>query len=396
MPPPTPGPSSQPLPVAAIAGCLCFNIAVALWAMITRPALNSDFRGPWSFAAFVHHRNVALIYQAGPMLAFQHQLYPGFCSFFPFQYPPSFLLTIGWLGDLSYSAAFSLWTLAGLAALAAACWLFFPGRLRRLAIAALLGCPACLLNGVSGETGFFSAALLLAGFGLLPTLPLFAGCIFGLLTLKPQLGLLIPLALLARQDYRAMLAAGATSLTLIAVACAVFPSGLWAAWLQQMPVDQAQYLAAGRRLGLNEGVTLAANLTRIGFTTGTAWVLQGAGGLAGAAAVFFAFSRAPYPLAVAVLLAGTGLLSPHAYVYDTIPLAAAMVLLPGSLPLTCLCLANYLAPFLLLTGANAWFFYAVPETLLFLSIIYLALHTACHPNNGHEPVPAAKFVSGDP
>jgi hypothetical protein len=125
-------------------------------------------------------------------------------------------------------------------------------------------------------------------------------------------------------------------------------------------------------------------------------VLQGAGGLAGAAAVFFAFSRAPYPLAVAVLLAGTGLLSPHAYVYDTIPLAAAMVLLPGSLPLTCLCLANYLAPFLLLTGANAWFFYAVPETLLFLSIIYLALHTACHPNNGHEPVPAAKFVSGDP
>ena len=125
-----------------------------------------------------------------------------------------------------------------------------------------------------------------------------------------------------------------------------------------------------------------------------AWVLQGAGSLAGAAAVFFAFARAPYPLAVAALLTGTGILAPHAYVYDTIPLAAAMLLLPGSLPLSSLCMASYLAPFLLLTGADAWFFYAVPETLLFLRIIYLALRTASHPNNGHEPVPAAKSFSG--
>jgi multidrug transporter EmrE-like cation transporter len=337
---------------------------------------------------------VALIYQAAPLQAFQHQLYPGFLSFFPFQYPPSFLLPTWWLGALNYSAAFNLWTLAGLAALIAAGWLFFPARLRWLAIATLLGAPASLLNSVAGETGFFTASLLLAGFALLPSRPLLAGLAFGLMTLKPQLGLLIPFALLARQDYRAILAACVTALTLIALSCAAFPAGLWASWLQQIPVYQTQYLAAGRRLGLDEGVTLAADLTRIGLSPGMAWVLQGAGSLAGATAVFFAFARAPYPLAVAALLTGTGLLAPHAYVYDTIPLTAAMLLLPGSLSLTSLCLASYLAPFLLLTGADAWFFYAVPETLLFLCIICLALRTASHPNNGHEPVPAAKSFSG--
>jgi hypothetical protein len=384
------------MPAAVIAGCLCVNIAVALWALITRPALNSDFRGPWSFAGFAHHRNLALIYQAAPMQAFQHHLYPGFRSFFPFQYPPSFLLPAWWLGDLSYAAAFSLWTIAGMVALIAGSWLFFPGRLRWLGIATLLGAPACLLNGVGGETGFFTAALLLAGFGSLPSRPLLAGFAFGLLTLKPQLALLIPFALVARQDYRAMLTACATALSLIAGSCAVFPAGLWASWLHQMPIDQAQYMAAGRSLGLNEGVTLAANLTRVGLTPGMAWVLQGAGSLAGAAAVFFAFARAPYPLAVAALLSGSGFLAPHAYVYDTIPLAAAMLLLPGSLALSSLCVVGYLAPLLLLIGAAAWFFYAIPQTVLFIVIIYLAFRRAPHPNIRHEPVPAAKSFTGDP
>ncbi len=406
LPEPTPTPLRQPLPTACIAACLGINLAVALWERIARPALNTDFRGPWSFSAFAHHQNVALIYQAAPLQAFQHRIYPGFCSFFPFQYPPTFLLPAWWLGDLSFADAFSLWSFAGVVALIAGSWLFFPGRLRWLAIATLLGAPASLLNGVAGETGFFSAALLLAGFGLLPSRPLLAGFAFGLLTLKPQLGLLIPFALLARRDYRAILAASATALSLIAASCVVFPAGLWSSWLHQMLVYQGQYLADGRTLGLNEGVTIAASLGRIGLPPGMSWALQAAGSLAGAGAVFLAFARAPYPLAVAALLTGTGLLAPHAYVYDTIPLVAAMVLLPGSPPLTRLCLANYLAPFLLLTGAGAgagtggwagaagWFFYAIPETLLFLVIIYLAFHGASPSNIRYEPVPAAKSFYG--
>ena len=389
----TPKPSAQPIPAALIAGCLCINIAVGLWALIARPALNGDFRGPWSFAAFARHQKIALIYQAAPLQAYQHQLYPGFRSFFPFQYPPSFLLPVWWLGNFSYPAALSLWTLAGLAALVAAGWMFFPERLRWPAIAALLAAPASLLNGVSGETGFFSAAVLLAGFGLLPMRPMLAGLAFGLLTLKPQLGVLIPFALLARRDYRAMLSACATALALIALSCAVFPAGLWAAWLHQMPIYQAQYLAAGKSLGLNAGVTIAADLTGIGTAPGIAWVMQGVASLAGAAAVFFAFKRAPYRLAVAALLAGTCLCAPHAYAYDTLPLTAAMLLLPGSKPVTSLCVVTYLAPFLLLTGADAWFFYAFPETLLFLDIIYLALTTKVPSHVRHEPVLVPKSRS---
>ncbi len=69
---------------------------------------------------------------------------------------------------------------------------------------------------------------------------------------------------------------------------------------------------------------------------------------------------------------------PHAYAYDSIPLTAAMALLLAgrrTLPgwLLGLGLVVYLAPWLLLTPAAHWLFYAVPETLLFASIIPLAL-----------------------
>jgi hypothetical protein len=215
---------------AAVVGGLCINISVAAWALSARPELNSDFRGPWSFAEFMRHRSVGQIYQAAPLQAFEHQIYPGFRSFFPFQYPPSFLLAVWPLGDFGYAEAQTLWTLTGLAALIAAGCICFAPPYRWFAVMALLAAPASLLNGVAGETGYFTAAILLAGFARLPSRPVAAGVIFGLLSLKPQLGLLIPFALLARGDTRAILAACLTAVALGAFACLLFPASLWADW----------------------------------------------------------------------------------------------------------------------------------------------------------------------
>jgi hypothetical protein len=376
------------LPLAAV--CVGCNASVAIWVLVTRPELNSDFRGLWSFADFARHQAVAGIYQPAPLQAFQALIYPGFHSFFPFQYPPSLLGPLGWLADFSYPVAQAIWILAGLGAMVAAAWLFFAPSLRGFGILLLLAAPASLLNGVAGETGYFTAAFLLAGFALLPSRPGLAGLAFGLLTLKPQLGLLVPLALLARRDYRAMLSASLTALALISWSIVMFPAALWAEWLRQMPVYQAQYLAARASLGLDADVTVAGNLGRIGATPGLAWFLQLAAMLAIAIAVYIAFRRWPYHLAVAALLTGSVLFTPHAYAYDTIPLTAAM-LRPAPAPNFPLCMAIYLTPYLLLTGASHWFLYAVPETLLFLNIIYLALNPAAPPNKAHESIPAAEY-----
>jgi hypothetical protein len=377
----------SPIFVAAVTGCMCVNIAVLVWVLAKHPALNSDFRGLWSFADFARQHPVGQIYPAAALRVFQVQLYPGFRSFFPFQYPPSFLLAILPLGDFSFAVAQIIWTASGLIALIAAGWMLFAPKLRWFAILALLASPASLLNGVAGETGYFTAAILLAGFALLPMRPVAAGIVFGLLTLKPQLGVLIPFALLARGEFRAIISACLTALALAAVSCIAFPARLWAEWPRALLVYQGQYAAAAQ----SGDVTLAGDLRRLGAAAGAAWGLQALIGLAGAAAVFFVFRRGPYRLAVAALFAGAGVFAPHACAYDTIPLTAAILLLqPQSAALVSLCVANYLAPFLLLTGAEKWFAYAIPEILLFLGIIYLALTTEGPSHIRHEPVPAAK------
>lgn len=377
---------------AAAAACAGLDLAFLLWALTARPAWNTDFRGLWSFALFAR-RHAAALYRTAPLQAFQHRLYPGFQSFFPFQYPPSFLLPAWWLGGLGFCAAETAWTLGGIAALAAAAALLFPGR-RRFAVLTLLASPAALLNGAQGETGFFTAALLLGGFALLPARPWLAGIAFGLLTVKPQLGVLVPFALLARRDYAAIAGAGLTALALVLLSLPLFPAGLWAAWLRSLAQYQAQYLAAGAALNLHGLVTVNGNLIALGLAPGPAWMLQAAASAAAGAGTFLLFRHAPCRLAMAGLFAAAGLAAPHAYIYDAIPLAAAMLLLEPGPALAAICLLGYLSPLLLLTGAKSWFLYTIPETLLFLAAGYLANTRDRRPNTGHEPIPSGESHPG--
>jgi hypothetical protein len=353
-----------------VVACLALNATVALYAMAYHPALNSDFLAFWSFPRFTPAR----LYDAAALQAFQQALYPGFHSFYPFLYPPTLLLVIGWLAWLPFGVAQIVWTVAGLAALVAAGLWFFPAR--RFAVLAMLGCPAALLTGATGETAFFTTALLLAGFSALPKRPLLAGVFFGLLTLKPQLGVLVPFALLGLGAWLAMLAAGLTALALVVLSCLVFPPGLWVAWVHALPAYQHDYFADVHRLNLNILVTPAADALLLGAGPQAAWALQALCGLALAGATYAAFRRAPYRPAVALLFIGMFLAVPHAYAYDTIPLTTALAVLwrPGW---AFLVLAGivYLTPFLLLSPFSAIFLYALPESVLYMIALRLVFVT---------------------
>jgi hypothetical protein len=353
---------------AAVTLCACLNASVGLWALWAHPALNSDFMAFWSFPRFAAAGNMLAIYNAAALQGFQKALYPGFQSFYPFLYPPTWLLATFWLKYFSFAQAQTIWTLSGLAALAAAAWRFFAPGWRGAGVLVMLASPAALLNGATGETGFFSTALLLAGFAALPRRPVLAGIAFGMLTLKPQLGVLIPIFLLARGESRVIAAAAVTALVLIALSCMFFPPALWGEWAHTLPSYQAGYFAAGHKLNLNIIVTVAANLVTLGASIKTAWAAQACASLAVAIAVFFAARRAEQKHAVAVLFAGIFLAVPHAYAYDSIILTAALVLAAESGVTSlfpALALIIYLAPLLLLTPDQKWFLYALPEAVLF-------------------------------
>ena len=128
----------------------------------------------------------------------------GYAAFF---YPPMFLILCLPLGLLPYLASLAVWLAAtGLAYVRVVrAWLG-----ERLDALPALAFPAVLVNAGHGQNGFLSAALFGAGALWLERRPILAGVCFGCLVYKPQLGLMIPLALLAAGRWKTLAgAAGA-------------------------------------------------------------------------------------------------------------------------------------------------------------------------------------------
>ncbi len=352
----TTNPRSRVFVVAlSLSGAL--NAAVLGWILLRHPFINADFLGFWAYPRFTP---VTSIYDPGAMMRFQQALYPGFRSFYPFTYPPDFLLFCAPLRWLGYDAARAIWLLAGLAAFAAAGFAMFQ---RTVPVLVLLASPAALLCIVLGQSSFFIGALLLGGLAALPRRPLLAGLLFGLLTLKPQMGLLLPLLLLARGDWRAIIAALLTAAALVALSGLALPPELWRQWLIALPQIQRDYFAGGANLSIM--ITPAANLLHLGATPRLAMVVQGLCAAAAAAAVFFTSRRGPYARAVAVLLTASFLAQPHAYAYDLVTLPAALLPQLGrrGWPAQALAGMLYLAPLLLLTPWAGWCLLAPPLAL---------------------------------
>src|SRR6201999_4060273 len=85
-----------------------------------------------------------------------------------------------------------------------------------------------------GQNGALTAALVGLGLILLRTRPIIAGVCIGLLSVKPHLGLLIPVALLAGAYYRAFAAGAVTAIVLALISIAAFVFEPWFAFRDQL------------------------------------------------------------------------------------------------------------------------------------------------------------------
>ena len=76
--------------------------------------------------------------------------------------------------------------------------------------------PAVFVNLGHGHNGFLTAALIGTALLVLDRKPVVAGILFGLMSYKPQFGVMIPLVLIATGRWRAFASAAATVLALVA------------------------------------------------------------------------------------------------------------------------------------------------------------------------------------
>ncbi|HQU05257.1 MAG TPA: hypothetical protein PLT25_11160, partial [Acidocella sp.] len=211
---------------------------------------------------------------------------------------------------------------------------------------------------------------------------------FGLLSLKPQLALLVPFALLGGGYYRTFLSVTITVFTLYLTAYLVLPHDVWPAWLNHIAGFQSLELSKALPLTAIM-VTVTANLITLGLPPAFVTAAQAMTSVTCAVLTFLSFRNGNTRLATAALLVGSILATPHGFVYDTIPLTAAMFLYSEAAcitwPILMLGLVIYLSPILVLTQANQWFLYAVPSALLYLAMLRLAFATPAREIPKYEP-----------
>ncbi|HEY6632918.1 MAG TPA: glycosyltransferase family 87 protein [Rhizobiaceae bacterium] len=243
---------------------------------------------------------------------------------FTFQYPPTFLILTPALALIPYPVAMLAWIAVGLPLYLGAVRLVAGGWNATLAA---LAWPAVLWNMVVGQTGFVTAALLGAGIALIDRRPAAAGICFGLLTYKPQFGLLIPVALIAGGRWRVVGWAAASTLALAALSVAVLGISPWTAFLDSASrVNDAILTSGGTQFTKLQ--SLYGYVRALGGSAEAAWAAHAA--LVLLLAVFVARTwraNTEFDLKAAALATATIIASPYAFIYDFVALAIPLVFL---------------------------------------------------------------------
>ena len=237
------------------------------------------------------------------------------------QYPPTYLLLIAPFAFMPYLVAAPLWS--GLTAFG------FFAALRlltrdRLFLFAVMASPAAYVAFITGQNGFFTAGLFIIAALLPHKRPILAGIAAGLLTVKPHLAVLIPIAYLAAGCWRALFVSAATSFILALLSIAAFGFEPWLAFFN----------AASDAMGhINDGVMPLAKMTTpysaVLFAGAPTIIAKAALALCAAFALFFLWRlwrRSDDPLLRAAGLAACAMLAiPYGYYYEFLILSISGV-----------------------------------------------------------------------
>ena len=247
-----------------------------------------------------------------------------FANYYGWHYPPTFLFAAAALATLPYLVAALVWLILTLALYAATLAKILGGR---AGFALALGFPAALWNITAGQNGFLTTALIGGALCLLERRPALAGVCLGLLTYKPQFGLLFPIVLIADRRWLTILVAAAVALTLAALSWLAFGAASWLAFVQGISATSRVVLGEGGA-DWNRLQSLFGLMRAHGASETLAWGVQGAAALAAAVALVILWrSRAPFALKAAALACGALLATPYVYMYDLVVLAVAVAFL---------------------------------------------------------------------
>jgi len=285
-----------------------------------------DFCWMWVSSKFAASSDPGAIYDPVAVKALYAKLFgPGSCLFGDYQYiyPPTFLFFIYALGFVPYLAAFALWVIATLFVYEVAIYAIVR---RPVAMIAALAPFPVVKNIQLGHNGFLTAGLVGLSLVFVESRPWLSGIFLGLLTYKPQFGVLFPLALLASRNWPALASATATSLILAAAAAIAFGYQGWLSFPTTLfNLNSGLSPDAGIYIRLE---SIYGVLHRTGANDTLAWLVQGGLVVLLAAWLWTVWAKpVPHALKAAILCLAAVLVSPYVLHYDLCVLSIAVAFL---------------------------------------------------------------------
>jgi hypothetical protein len=284
-----------------------------------------DFVNVWSAGRLALEGHAAQAYdwaiQKQVQVAVLGQSYEGN---FAWHYPPPFLFVASFLAQFPYAVAFIGWALVSLIPYLVTMRAIVGRPFGWLLAAAF---PVVLTNTLVGQNGFLTASLIGGALYLMPIRPILAGICLGLLSYKPQYGLLFPLVLIAASQWTVFFTAGITAVAMAFASWLAFGTESWQAFFHWMPMFSQAFLTEGKATWWK--LQSIFSLVRyFGGTEQLAWIFQWI--LTASVAVVLVViwrSRISYSLKAAALATGTLLTTPYLFMYDMMVLAIPVAFL---------------------------------------------------------------------
>jgi Glycosyltransferase family 87 len=281
--------------------------------------IGTEFRTFWTGSYMALHGELSDIYNNSQFEAAERRL-AGTEKGHVWLYPPPFLLMVLPLSLLPFLASLGLWIVVTLS-----CYVLVLRRIcpQPYVILWMVFFPGIVSNFMVGHNGFLSGALLGGGLLFLNSSPILAGILLGLSFYKPQLGILIPLALLAGRRWNIL---GITAIAWVSIGIAsalIFGPDTWLQFWRNLPI--AEKLTDTPRFW-DRMPTIYAAARTAGNGTLIAWILQGIMMLGVMAGVYWVWSgNASAASRASILVLGILLFTRYAFIYDyailAIPLA---------------------------------------------------------------------------
>lgn len=319
--------------LAALAG-LFVSLAIIMYGqlvyqsedLVTKagPVIGGDFIVFRLAASVAGTPDMIAIYEMSNLKEMLEAIYLGKDDLnFAWMYPPTMSLIIAPFGLPPYLAAFALWV-----ALFGGLFLFTTFRLwaDKWALFFVAASPAVFQAVITGQNGLMTATLLALAGAFADRRPILAGIAAGLLTVKPQLGLLIPIAFMAAGCWRAFAVAAVTAVALALASLVAYGPESWIGFYEGVTAHGARMGAEG--FPYSKLVTPYGLIFMAGAPALVATLVQTAAGLALAAYVVVVWRRVKdWDLRAAALSTAAILATPYAFYYEIVIMAPALLLI---------------------------------------------------------------------